>query len=67
MASTSSDSFPVADARAIAYVRRALASYTGGVLAEECAALRARWNALRERYPESRFARHSEVIDDAPV
>ncbi len=29
--------------------------------------LRARWNEVRERYPESRFARHSEVIDDAPA
>ena len=29
--------------------------------------LRARWNAVRERYPQSRFARHSEVIDDAPA
>jgi len=30
-------------------------------------ALRSRWNELRERFPESRFARHSEVIDDVPV
>ena len=29
--------------------------------------LRARWNAVREQYPDSRFARHSEVIDDAPA
>ncbi len=26
--------------------------------------LRARWNEVREQYPESRFARHSSVIDD---
>ena len=29
--------------------------------------LRARWNEVRERYPDSRFARHSEVIDDLPA
>ena len=31
----------------------------------DMAKLRERWNAVREQYPESRFARHSEVIDDA--
>jgi hypothetical protein len=32
----------------------------------DAAALHARWSAVRARYPGSRFARHSEVIDDAP-
>jgi len=31
----------------------------------DMAKLAARWNEVRRRYPGTRFARHSEVIDDA--